>query len=153
MRIRAVIFDDDATLRQLLWTVCDNRGYEVSIFRDPSLCPLHAMSRCPCPADTVCADLILSDLNMLHVNGLDFIEGLRTKRCGVPHFILLSGAWSAAERERATRLGCQVLAKPFALPELVACLETVEATISPKRHLLDWGSQEWGVKHGTTGGS
>jgi len=35
MRLRAVIFDDEPLMRQLLWSLLDRRGYEVFTFPDP----------------------------------------------------------------------------------------------------------------------
>ena len=79
MRIRAVILDDEPVIRRMLWTLCDERGYEVFTFRDPCVCPLHTIRKCPCPDGTICADIIISDVTMLNVSGLDFIEDLLNK--------------------------------------------------------------------------
>ena len=146
MRIRAVIFDDDATIRLGLWALCDRRGYEVFAFPDPGLCPLHVMDRCPCPPGTVCTDIFISDLNMPMVSGLDFIQELLTKKCAAPHFILISGGWSDADEARAIRLGCRLFAKPVDVAQIIAWLEKIEPMVSPERKLLDWNCQEWGTK-------
>lgn len=143
MRLRAVIFDDHVSIRRFLWSVCDQRGYEVFTFPDPGMCPLHVIHRCPCPAGTTCADIIISDINMLQVNGLDFVETLPTKGCALPHFALISGGWSDVDRARAHRLGCHLLMKPFSLVELTTWLEQVEARVAPTRRLLDWDAQGW----------
>jgi len=143
MRIRTVIFDDNPGIRMGLWGVCDRRGHEVFTFPDPGICPLHVMRRCPCPAGTVCADIIISDIDMPQVNGLDFIEELHTKNCVAPHFLLISGEWSDADHARAVRLGCRLFTKPIHMEELNAWLEKIEPMVSPARKLLDWQSQEW----------
>ncbi len=153
MRLRALIFEDEAAIRQLLWFVCDRRGYEVFTFPDPGMCPLHVIDRCPCPAGTSCADIIISDINMLEVNGLDFVEALATKGCALPHFALVSGAWTDEDRARASRLGCTLFVKPFSFVELTTWLEHVERRVAPTRRLLDWDAQGWrgvppGEEHG-----
>jgi len=143
MRLRALIFDDHASIRQFLGFVCEQRGYEVFTFADPGRCPLHVIHRCPCPPGTTCADIIISDINMLQVNGLDFVAALPTKGCALPRFALISGAWSDEDRARARRLGCHLLTKPFSLVELTTWLEHVEAGVAPTRRLLDWDAQGW----------
>ncbi len=145
MRLRAVVFDDEPAIRQTLSAMCDRRGYEVLTFPDPGLCPLYLMQRCPCPRGTFCADLLLSDLNMPEVQGLDFVEGLFAKSCIGPHVALMSGAWSPAAHARAVRLGCRLFSKPFSSAEILAWFDRVEAQVEPTRMLLDWRAQGWWV--------
>ncbi len=147
MRLRAVIFDDDASLRQVLWSLCDRRGYEIFTFPDPGVCPLHIMDGCPCAPGIICTDIILSDLRMPLVQGLDFVEALSLKNCAAPHIALMSGAWSEADEARAARLECQVFHKPFSVAEVEAWLTKVEALSSPDRGLLRWESCGWGWKN------
>ncbi len=143
MRLRALIFEDEAAIRRVLWFVCDRRGYEIFTFPDPGLCPLHAVHCCPCPAGVTCADVIISDLHMPEVNGLDFLEGLLAKACALPRIALVSGAWADEDRARAARLGCQLFVKPVTCADLSAWLEQVERTVPPARRLLDWNTQGW----------
>jgi DNA-binding response OmpR family regulator len=143
MRLRVVIFDDEPAIRELLRTVCERRGYEVFTFRNPGLCPLHVMERCPCGPGAFCADLLLCDLHMPEVAGLDFVEGLRAKGCAGPQIALMSGAWSPAAHARAVRLGCRLFEKPFEIPELLAWLHLAEVQVAPRRALLDWRELGW----------
>jgi DNA-binding response OmpR family regulator len=136
-----MIFEDEASMRRILEFVCERRGYEVFTFPDPGVCPLHVMPHCPCPAGTICADIIISDITMPQVNGLDFVEALGTKQCAVPQVALMSGGWSDADRARAARLGCQLFTKPFSIAQVEAWLDTVEPVIAPMRQLVDWDAQ------------
>jgi len=137
-RRRAIIFDDERGVRTALWLFFDKRNYEVFTFPYPDLCPLHVASECPCPLGTVCADIIISDVNMLGRNGLDFVEKLIDKGCRQRHFALMSGAFTDADRERASRLGCAVLEKPFDMEALTAWVEATEKSIPTDRVLFDW---------------
>jgi DNA-binding response OmpR family regulator len=132
MRLRVVIFDDEPAIRQVLGAPCDRRGYEVFTFPNPGLCPLYAMDLCPCPPGTVCADLLLSDLIMPEVQGMDFVETLMSKLCVAPHLVLMSARWPAAAHARAARLGCRHFIKPFVSAELPAWFDTVEARSRPR---------------------
>ena len=138
VRLRALIFDDDAMVRQVLWAICDRRGYEVFTFPDPGLCPLHAVGSCPCDAGSTCTDIIISDLDMPNVKGLDFVESLLGKGCACRIIALVSGGWSAEDRARARGLGCMVFEKPFHVSEINEWLEGVEESLAPDRKLYDW---------------
>ena len=138
MRRRAVIFEDDALIRFALWKLFDDRGYEVLTFPEPGMCPLHVVRECPCPANTSCADLIISDVNMSGTNGIDFLEGLIQKGCKQRHFALMSGAFSDADLVRAARMGCALFSKPLEMEVLKTWVEAVEQSILPERQLYNW---------------
>ena len=138
MRLRAVIFEDDALIRFTLWKLFDDRGYEVFTFPEPGMCPLHVVRECPCPADTSCSDLIISDVNMSGTNGIDFLEGLIQKGCRQRHIALMSGNFSGTDLTRASRLGCTLFSKPLAMAALIAWIEETERSIPAERKLFNW---------------
>ena len=138
MRLRALIFDDDAAIRGLLWAALDHRRYQVFTFPDPGVCPLYSARHCTCPASGACADVIISDLEMPAVKGLDFVEALRRKGCHCAAIALMSGNWSDADRIRSEAIGCKLLTKPFTLGELIAWLVQVEGAVEASRVLVDW---------------
>jgi len=137
-RRRAVIFEDDALIRFVLWHLFDDKGYEVFTFPEPGMCPLHGVRECPCPADTSCADLIISDVHMVGTNGIDFLERLIQKGCKQRHFALMSGNFSEADLARASQLGCTLFNKPLDMVQLTAWVEEVERSIPLERKLLVW---------------
>jgi DNA-binding NarL/FixJ family response regulator len=114
------------------------RGYEVLTFPEPGLCPLHAVRECPCPAEESCADLIISDVDMLNVNGIDYIERLVVKGCKQRHFALMSGQFSDNDLARASKLGCVAFTKPLEMDVIAAWVEMVERSIPPGRVLYHW---------------
>lgn len=138
MRIRILVFDDDPAIRQVFQTLCDHRGYEVLTFAEPGLCPLHVNHRCQCEAGTTCADIIISDLQMPNVQGLEFLESLRAKGCRCRGIALMSGGWTPKDAERAEGLGFKLFAKPFHIHEVLEWLDTVAESTSAARQLHDW---------------
>jgi len=140
VRKRAVIFDDEDAIRSLLWRFFDNREYEVFTFPYPDLCPLHVRSECPCPVGTSCSDIIISDVNMHGRNGIDFVEELMTKGCKHRHFALMSGAFTDADRARATHLGCTLFTKPLDMDALRVWVEVVEKSLRSERMLFNWAA-------------
>jgi len=138
MRYRVLIFDDDQEIRKLLWTAFDNRGYEVFTFPHPGSCPLNHVDNCPCPEGGSCSDVILSDLEMPNVNGLDFIEEQVAKGCRCNNIALMSGNITDAQINRARSLKLQIFKKPFKIKDMMRWLENVEKDIAPQRKLTDW---------------
>ena len=138
MRRRAVIFDDNVLIRLNLWYFFDQRGYEVFTFPEPRVCPLHVARECPCPGDTCCADLIISDVDMVGTNGIDYIERLLEKGCKLRNLAFMSGAFMPGDDERAAKLGCALFSKPLDMHAIATWVEVVEQSISPRRVLYDW---------------
>ena len=137
-RYRAVILDDNSTIRKVLWSFFDRLGYEVFAFPDPVTCPLHVFRACPCPPSARCADVIVSDLHMLDGSGIDFLERLVQKGCQQPHFALMSGDFSDEDLARASRLGCALFNKPLDMVQFTRWVKEAERLIPPKRTLHDW---------------
>jgi len=138
MNRRVVIFDDDHLVRFALWDLFDRRGYSVFTFPDPGLCPLYVIDHCPCPSDTRCADLIVSDVHMTDSNGLDFIQVLIQKGCRQPHFALMSGDFSDEDIRRGAQLGCTLFTKPLDFAKVAEWADSAEKVIPPERRLYDW---------------
>jgi DNA-binding response OmpR family regulator len=138
MRLRALVFDDDPAIRKLLWMVLDHRGYQVFTFPDPGLCPLYRAHHCTCPTAGACADMIVSDLEMPTVKGLDFVEALRAKGCHCAAIALMSGNWSEEDKQRARIIGCKLFTKPFAMGEFTQWVDETTHGVKPDRELADW---------------
>ena len=133
MKLRAYIFDDNEIVRTLLQQVLRERGYEVFAFSQPDLCPLHKDGKCACPDGCACGDIILSDLKMPIVNGLEFLQRQRAKGCRLKFIALMSGAWTMDALLMAKLLDCKVFHKPFTIAEVNAWLDECEKQIDPKR--------------------
>jgi CheY-like chemotaxis protein len=138
MKIRAFVFDDDEIVRSFISTVFERRGYEVCEFSEPRACPFLLDRECPCPKDHVCTDIIISDLDMPNMNGLELIENQIKHGCRAPNFALVSGNWSESELKRAQEIGCMTFSKPVRVGELTDWMNQCEKRIDPKRNLWDW---------------
>lgn len=137
-RYRAVILDDNSTIRKVLRSFFDSLGYEVFTFPDLGLCPLHVIHTCPCPPSARCADLIVSDLRMLDGSGVDFLEQLVRKGCRHPPLALMSGDFSGEDLARASRLGCMLFKKPLDMVQFATWVKEAEGLIPSTRALHDW---------------
>lgn len=139
VRIRAFVFDDDRDTREVLRIVLEDRGYEVLAYRHPSMCPIFLDTKCPCPRDHACGDILLTDMNMPFVSGLEFIENQTRNGCKgiVQNKAVMSGAWTDELRARAKALGCRTFTKPISFGKLDLWLDERERMIDPNRKLTD----------------
>ncbi len=135
MKIRAIVLDDDHTIRTVISNILKDRGYEVFDFSEPTLCPIYLDSKCPCPTGSFCANIIITDINMPYMKGLEFIEHQRRNACKAPNIAVMSGRWTDQELEHAKRLGCQTFNKPFKMGEINKWLDTCEKKLDPNSRL------------------
>ena len=138
MNYRVLIFDDDKMNREMLWSLFDNRGYEVFTFPHPAICPLSEENQCPCPKEQACSDIIISDLQMPFKNGLVFIEEQINKGCRCKNIALMSGAIRDEHFTKAKSLGITIFKKPFRLADIINWVDQIEKNIPPERRLADW---------------
>jgi len=137
-RPRAILFDDEPDLRRLLELLLQREGYDVFAYPDPSLCPLQHSHDCQCGEGQLCADLVITDIDMPSVSGLDFIESQARKGCKIPDIAVMSGGWSESRAERARKLGCAVFEKPAALSALAEWIQTCKGRTDRSKRLANW---------------
>ena len=137
MKIRALVFEDDESMRELLALLLEKRGYEVMAFSDPTVCNLYTRNECPCQRDYACSDIIITDVEMPRMTGLELLEHQARNGCkALPeNKAVISGIWTPERREEAERLGCRTFEKPFPLDDLDKWLDECEKRIAPGRKL------------------
>ena len=136
-KLRVLIFEDNNFVRGTLKDFLGEFGYEVFTFEDPIASPLYKKSYCDCRSGKTCADIIISDVNMPFVNGLDFIKGQIQKGCKVKSRALMSGDWTHTNLQIAQNLGCRIFTKPFDIIEIVRWIEDCQKRMDPFRELSD----------------
>ncbi|MBW4661026.1 MAG: response regulator transcription factor [Drouetiella hepatica Uher 2000/2452] len=115
---KILIVDDDITLRTALIRYLQNRGYSVVDAKSGTEA-LIAIEQNP-------PDLIVSDVMMPEMDGLEFCRRLRATRSGqlIP-FIFLSSRSEVDARIQGHQMGADdYLVKPFEPKELVAKIES-----------------------------
>ena len=137
MKVRAIVLDDDDTVRTLIGDILKDRGYEVFNSSAPTFCPIYLDSNCSCPVDTHCANIIITDVIMPGMTGLEFIENQQRNGCKVQNIAVISGRWPEEVLEHAKRLGCHTFNKPFKIDEIKKWLDTCEKRLDPNNKLSD----------------
>jgi len=138
MKMRILVFEDEFSVRKPLCSYLRLRGHEVLDFPSPVTCELVVSKKCTCPRDQACADLVITDMKMPEMSGLDLVRVLAEKGCKAPtkNKIVISSSLSPDQEEEFRLLGCHYLHKPFDLEDLSELLQACEKNISPDRELV-----------------
>ena len=134
---RILVFDDHQEILDLLKAVFDLREYEVLTYLHPLDCPLFKHDSCLCPEGQTWADIILTDINMPYMKGIDLLESQKAKGCSCRHQALMSGDFTWEDERKARELDLKLFKKPFAVEELFQWLDSIEPQINLHMRLTD----------------
>jgi DNA-binding NtrC family response regulator len=134
---RAVIYDDDLVIKDMLNQYFSDRGYEVLTFKEPVVCPIEEDS-VTCSNLNACADIIVTDFMMPIMNGIELLKA-QTKR-GCKLTIKNKALTSGFDVEDIGvpdlhELGCAFFRKPFNFDEMSAWLSERELQMDLSRPL------------------
>lgn len=135
---RAIVLEDDRLSQQLLSAMLESRGYDVITYDNPSICPLQRSPECRCTNDERCTDILMSDLNMPLVSGLEYIQNQRIKGCKCKTVALVSGEITYSVEQKAKRLACQLFPKPVNIKDIFGWLDSVEKDFDYDVKLSNW---------------
>ena len=110
------VVDDDASVRAAIDNLLRSHGYLVHTFASAE-----EFLQSTCLHDTSC---VVADVQMSSMNGLDLLTHMRAQGYNVP-FVFITAFPEESVRVRALKAGAVgFLAKPFAAPALINCVET-----------------------------
>ncbi len=126
----AVIVDDEPIVLSTLQHILEHRNYRVLACTNPIHSPMYQSDGCPCPLQTKCPDIIISDFNMPVMNGVDFLESIIQKGCHCRHLALISG-YGIMDNDlmRMKKSGVRYFAKPIDLDDFYGWLDRVEQDV------------------------
>ena len=110
------VVDDDASVRAAMNNLLRSRGYVVHTFASAE-----EFLGSPHLNDTSC---VIADVQMSAMNGLELLADMRARGHTAP-FIFITAFPDESVRARALKAGATCfLAKPFAAPSLIKCIDT-----------------------------
>lgn len=120
-KLRVVIIDDDPAITLMLKAALSKLDHYVLTFPTPSACPLSSGESCTCPQDFPCADVIITDIIMPHMSGIDFFKLQKEKGCKAleTNKAFLSATTIESDLEEVKELGYKLFTKPFNLSQIV----------------------------------
>ncbi|HEY4708115.1 MAG TPA: response regulator [Thermodesulfobacteriota bacterium] len=113
---KVLVVDDDDGIRHLCREVLESAGYRVETAKN-GLEGLTKVRRNE-------YDLVVSDVNMPELDGMEFFDGAASSCPGLAErFLFMSGSISEELEEAVTARGALFLPKPFRITELIGAVE------------------------------
>ncbi len=135
--MRIMVLDDDKDIRALLKTALASKGHEVTIFENPAEFPFLHNKDCPCKPDNSCADVLIADIVMPNIEGIDFIKRLKAQGCWpltVGNVAVISGYLTLHYMNDLNDMAIHYFRKPFELKDVFdwveKCQERLDAASS-----------------------
>ncbi len=126
MNLKILLIDDDESLRDIIKDILEMHNYDVITAIDG----LDALNK----FESDNFDLIITDLMMDRLNGIDFIKKLKSKYENIPPIILMTGYGSVESAIEAFKLGVKdYIIKPFKVSLLLNIISRVLKQASLER--------------------
>ncbi len=117
MKKKILVIDDDESMRHLLVEALEIFGYQVSTEADGHQA-LDILDEAP-------FDLVICDLMMPHLNGLEFLDKVKEHSPGLP-VLIITGYGTAQTEDEMRRLGARgYLSKPFTIEQIKASVAQI----------------------------
>jgi len=111
---RAIIYDDESMILEVLEQFFARRGYEVFLYGSPVVCPYENLFD-SCSDLPRCADIIISDYNMPDMTGIELFQRQLSRGCktDIKMKAIITGSCNEAILKHCKDLGCRYFQKPF----------------------------------------
>ncbi len=125
---RAIVFDDEPIILNLLENVLKRRDYEVFLFEKPIACPVFRNNDRHCHSEKPCADVMIADFNMPEMTGVELFELQRVKGCrlDIRNKAIISGMANGDDIREFITAGGTFFSKPFRLSNLTEWIQECE---------------------------
>ena len=129
---RAVVFDDEPIILKVLTYFLTSLNYEVIAFPEPVACPLYNGSAEACPKELPCADIMITDLVMPAMTGVELIRLQTTNGCKLTtkNKAVMSGHLGEVNKKSIRELGCGAFEKPISLDTLAVWIAQCEERVA-----------------------
>ena len=115
--MKILIIEDEKILADSLRTLLETKGFDVEIVHDGIAGEEYA--------ELGIYDLLIMDVMLPGLNGIDLTKKVRAKRCGTP-ILMLTAKSSLEDRIEGLNAGADYyLTKPFDTRELLACINAL----------------------------
>jgi FixJ family two-component response regulator len=130
-RKRAIVFDDNDMVLDFITDLLSLREYEVLSFRKPQVCPIYGEASDSCNKPDLCADIMITDIQMPHMNGIDLIKKQAERGCklDIRNKAVISGHFDEDDVRKVKEIGCRFIEKPFKVSALTEWFEECEKHI------------------------
>lgn len=123
---RVFVFDEDVSIRSMLWKILEHRGYKVFTYPRPGACPGTLEFQSLCLSGQACGDFIFANIDIQNATRLEFIQEQIKKGCTVKNIGLISSTWSDSDLRIAKDLGCKTFQKPITADGINSWIDACE---------------------------
>jgi CheY-like chemotaxis protein len=125
---RAIIYDDDAMILELMKLYFARRGYEVFLYSSPVVCPFHKSPTDSCENPCPCADILISDFKMPGMTGIELLQGQSKLGCKLEMKFkaIMTGYSDNSVISQCADMGCKFFQKPVTFSQLSGWLSECE---------------------------
>ena len=125
---RVIILDDEPLVLEMLGGFFTQKGYEIFSLIEPVICPLYERSAASCDKVVPCADVVITDLKMPKMSGIELLERQTRRGCklDIKNKAVISAHLDEDSMRRISELGCVYFEKPFRLSALSGWLHECE---------------------------
>jgi DNA-binding response OmpR family regulator len=130
--MRILILDDDPDICALLEAALTGKGHTVISHSDPTEFPLFNKQICPCKPEDFCTDVLIADIVMPKIKGIEFVKDLRNKGCWplkLGNVAVMSGFLTLHYLNELHSMGIHYFRKPFELREIFNWLEKCQERV------------------------
>lgn len=124
-KLKILIFEGNQTLLRSYEELFEFHGHDVHAYTEPSFCALFHDSPCKCSSESPCADVLIAELQMNSMDGIEFFKEQKIRGCKlrVENQALMSTSISSEQKDAITELGCHFIKRPVNIPEIVKWLD------------------------------
>ena len=119
IQVNILIVDDDAGNTSALYAGLSSHGYRVIVAEDAG----HALRIVENPKEPHPVDLVLTDLKMPDMNGLELIRAAKEVRPDLPCILMTAFGNDSVRRETLALGSCGYVEKPFSPDALLQSIE------------------------------
>jgi two-component system chemotaxis response regulator CheY len=117
MSVKVIVVDDSSNVRRQVVVALEEQGYEVLEAKDG----LDGLEKIRATSDL---SLVICDVNMPNMNGIDMIEAIRQSPPRPLQIIMLTTIGQSAMVRRAAEAGAKAwIVKPFKKDHLIAAIQ------------------------------
>lgn len=134
-KMRIMIIDDDHDIIALFKMILKESGHDILACHDPTECSVFKKPGCNCPKNIRCTDLLIVDIMMPMMNGIDLLRLQEQRGCKVPvfHKALMSASQSKEHKQAAREIGCHFIEKPFKVSNILDWIDQCESSVLAER--------------------
>ena len=133
MKLNILVFDDDPDIRNQLKTALEAKGHVVTTLSNPTEFEIFNRKNCPCSPNEPCADILIADIVMPKVEGVEFCKQLRVAGCWLlsrGNVETVSGYLTMHYMNDVNDMGIHYYRKPFELNDIYKWIEQCEERIA-----------------------